>query len=127
VGWPDPLLDEWLSRLNALAVLAFWAEITRLPGHSAERSVPENATAHTMPSRFTIVAHMWLLSPLVSVWTAASRAALSCGWVGRPRQPARLPPSSAFAVEAGGASMITPIRIAGSLKEAVILIVASVS
>jgi hypothetical protein len=46
---------------------------------------------------------------------------------GRPRQPARLPPSSAFTVEASGASMITPSRIAGSLKEAVILIVASVS
>ncbi len=32
-GCPEPLLDELLSRLKALAVLAFCAEITRLPGH----------------------------------------------------------------------------------------------
>ena len=43
----EPLLDELASRLNALAVLAFCAEMTRLPGHWAPRLVPENATAHT--------------------------------------------------------------------------------
>ena len=57
-GCPEPLLLEPLSRLKAVAVFAFWAEITRLPGHCEERRVPENATAHTIPSRFTIVAHM---------------------------------------------------------------------
>ena len=41
------------GRLNALAVLAFCAEITRLPGHWSPRLLPLNATAHTMPSRFT--------------------------------------------------------------------------
>ena len=77
-GCPDPLLEELLSRLNALAVLAFCAEITRLPGHWAAAFTPENATAQTTPSRFTRVAHMWLLRPLVSAATAATRAALNC-------------------------------------------------
>jgi len=63
-------------------------------GHWAERSVPENATAHTTPSRFTAVAHMWLLRPLASADTAAVRAALSCAWLGRPAQA----PSAARAV-----------------------------
>src|SRR5205807_145849 len=57
-GRPDPLLDDELSRLKALAVLAFCAEMTRLPGHCAPRFTPENATAHTTPSRFTMVAHI---------------------------------------------------------------------
>ena len=39
-------------------MLAFCAEITRLPGHCAPRSPPENATAQTIPSRSTTVAHM---------------------------------------------------------------------
>ena len=52
-----PLADE-LSRLKAFAVFAFCAEITRLPGHCAPRLTPENATAQTMPSRSTMVAHI---------------------------------------------------------------------
>ena len=47
-GCPDPLLEELLSRLNAVAVLAFCAEITRLPGHWAAAFTPENATAQTI-------------------------------------------------------------------------------
>ncbi len=52
-----PLFDE-ASRLKALAVLAFCAEMARLPGHCAPRLTPEKATAHTTPSRFTSVAHI---------------------------------------------------------------------
>src|SRR5580698_239689 len=55
---PDPPLLDEASRLNALAVFAFCAEITLLPGHCAPRFTPENATAHTMPSRSTIVPHI---------------------------------------------------------------------
>ena len=46
------------SRLNEFAVFAFCAEIARLPGHWADRLMPENATAQTMPSRSTMVAHI---------------------------------------------------------------------
>ena len=64
----------------------------RSPGSPATGppdATPEKATAQTTPSRFTIVAHMWLLSPLVSAATAASRAAFSCAWLGSPWQLAR--------------------------------------
>src|SRR2546423_1090914 len=61
-GCPEPSLFEDESRLNALAVLAFWAEMTRLPGHCAPRLLPVNATAQTMPSRSTMVPHIWLFS-----------------------------------------------------------------
>jgi len=37
--------------------------MTRLPGHSEPRSAPVNATAHTIPSRFTTVPHMSRLKP----------------------------------------------------------------
>ena len=74
-AWPDPPLNDVASRLKAFAVFPFCAEMTRLPGHCAPRSTPEKATAHTTPSRFTIVAHIWLLRPLVSACVAASRAA----------------------------------------------------
>src|SRR5215469_2079623 len=67
---PEPPLNEEESRLNAFAVLAFCAEITLLPGHWAPRFTPENATAHTTPSRSTMVAHIWLFNPLVSVGLA---------------------------------------------------------
>jgi hypothetical protein len=50
-----------VGRLNAFAVFAFCAEITRLPGHWSPRALPVNATAHTIPSRLTTVPHM--LSP----------------------------------------------------------------
>src|ERR1700674_3113033 len=50
VACPEPALLEEESRLNRLAVLAFCAEITRLPSHCAPASVPENATAQTVPS-----------------------------------------------------------------------------
>src|SRR4029079_3260113 len=73
-GCPDPPLLDDESRLNAFPVLAFWAEMTLLPGHCAPRLTPENATAHTTPSRSTIVPHIWLLSPLVSAAVAASSA-----------------------------------------------------
>ena len=71
VGCPEPPLFDVESRPNAFAVLAFCAEITRLPGHCVARSVPENATAHTTPSRSTMVAHMWLFKPLVSAGLAS--------------------------------------------------------
>jgi hypothetical protein len=35
-----------IVELKAFAVLAFCAEITRLPGHCDPRSTPEKATAH---------------------------------------------------------------------------------
>jgi hypothetical protein len=41
--FPDPLLADELSRLKEFAVLGFWAEITRLPGHWAPRSTPEKS------------------------------------------------------------------------------------
>src|SRR5207248_2305742 len=76
------------SRLNAFAVLAFCAEITRLPGHCAPRSPPENATAHTIPSRSTMVAHMLKFrpDPAPSAFTAVVRADFSADWLGRPLQ-----------------------------------------
>jgi hypothetical protein len=49
--------------LKALAVLAFTAAITRLPGHCAARFGPLKAIAQTTPSRFTTAAHSWLPSP----------------------------------------------------------------
>ena len=55
---PDPALFDEASRLNAFAVFAFCAEITLLPGHCAPRFTPVNATAHTTPSRSTIVPHI---------------------------------------------------------------------
>ena len=70
LGWPEPFELEEASRLNEFAVFAFWAEITRLPGHCAPRFAPENATAQTTPSRLTMVAHIWLFSPLVSAAVA---------------------------------------------------------
>src|SRR6185369_12656404 len=57
-GWPELLVFDDGSRLNEFAVLAFCAEITRLPGHCAPRFAPENATAQTTPSRSTMVAHI---------------------------------------------------------------------
>jgi hypothetical protein len=42
------------GRLNAFAVLAFCAEITRLPGHWSPRSLPDIATTCTTPSRSTM-------------------------------------------------------------------------
>ena len=74
---PELLLDEDASRLNRFAVLAFWAEITRLPVHWAPRFAPENATAQTLPSRSTRVAHMFRFKPLVSADTALTRADFS--------------------------------------------------
>ena len=73
---PEPALAEDLSRLNEFAVLAFCAEMTRLPGHCAPRSVPEKAMAHTTPSLFTTVAHIWRSRPLDSAATALSSATL---------------------------------------------------
>jgi hypothetical protein len=85
------LLADERSRLNEFAVLAFCAEITRLPGHCAPRSVPENAIAHTTPSLLTTVAHIWKLRPLVSAATALSSAAFSAAWDGRLLQSLSLP------------------------------------
>src|SRR5277367_506030 len=67
---PEPPLLDDESRLNAFAVFAFCAEITRLPGHCAPRFTPLNATAQTIPSRSTIVPHIWLFNPLASVAVA---------------------------------------------------------
>src|SRR5436309_3063828 len=74
-------------RLNELAVFAFCAEITRLPGHCEPRSAPENATAQTTPSRSTTVAHIWKSRPLVSTATALTSAAFNCAWLGSPTHP----------------------------------------
>src|SRR6202040_735574 len=83
---PDPPLEDEESRLKEFAVLAFCAEMTRLPGHSAPRFTPENATAQTTPSRFTMVAHIWLLSPLFSAARAKANAVSRALWLGRPAQ-----------------------------------------
>ena len=80
------LLDE-LSRLKALAVLAFCAEMTRLPGHCAPRFTPEKATAQTAPSRFTRVAHIWLFKPLVSAAVAETIADFNAEKPGRLEHP----------------------------------------
>src|SRR5262249_3422273 len=85
------------SRLNAFAVLAFCAEMTRLPGHCDARFVPVKATAQTMPSRSTMVAHMFMLRPLPSVFVAATRAAFSFAWLGRALHPLLSPSLSAKA------------------------------
>ena len=82
LAFPDPALLEVESRLKALAVLAFWAEITRLPGHWEPALVPLKATAQTTPSRSTMVAHMCRLRPLASVRVAATRAAFRALWLG---------------------------------------------
>src|SRR5215469_9024801 len=84
---PEPPLNEEESRLNAFAVLAFCAEITLLPGHWAPRFTPENATAHTTPSRSTMVAHIWLFNPLVSAAVAATSAAFRALYSGSPLHP----------------------------------------
>jgi hypothetical protein len=74
---PDPPLLDDASRLNAFAVFAFCAAIALLPGHCAPRFTPVNATAHTTPSRSTIVPHIWLFNPLDSVAVAAANAVCS--------------------------------------------------
>src|SRR5580765_6374571 len=71
-----------LGRLKELAVFAFCAEMTRLPGHSSPRSLPVNATAQTTPSRLTIVPHMLRPNPPLATFLAAARAALSSAWLG---------------------------------------------
>jgi integral membrane sensor domain MASE1 len=113
------LLKELASRLNAFAVLAFCAEITRLPGHCAALWFPEKATAHTTPSRFTTVAHIWLLRPLVSACTAAASAVLSWFCVGNPRQSARWAPSESARVT-GTAS---PRQLAKTPDRAILTII----
>src|SRR5262249_8511574 len=84
---PEPLLFAEESKLNEFPVLAFCAEITRLPGHCAPRSVPEKATAHTIPSRSTMVAHICRFNPLPSATTAVFSAAFSAEYAGRVLQP----------------------------------------
>ena len=77
-----------------------------------------------MPSRFTIVAHMWLFRPLASADVAAVSAALSSAWLGSPWQAAAAlpaaPPWAAPAVTADnrippsaidiGRSIVPPVR-----------------
>ncbi len=82
-AWPEPLLLDEASRLKALAVLAFCAEMTRLPGHWAPRLTPEKATAQTTPSRLTRVAHIWLFRPLVSAAVAEAIAFFNAEKLGR--------------------------------------------
>ena len=62
------------GKLKALAVLAFCAEMTRLPGHWSPRLSPVKATAHTTPSRLTTVAHICNPNPPFACACAASRA-----------------------------------------------------
>jgi hypothetical protein len=64
------------GRLNALAVFAFCAEITRLPGHWSPRLAPVKATAQTTPSRLTTVAHISRPNPpFPSAWLCAASSA----------------------------------------------------
>src|SRR5260370_18473132 len=81
-GWAEPLLLDEASRLKALAVFAFCAEMARLPGPWAPRFTPEKATAQTTPSRLTMVAPIWLFRPLVSAAVALGRAVFSAGKLG---------------------------------------------
>src|SRR5207342_3484486 len=71
------------GRLKAFAVLAFCAEITRLPGHWLPRLAPVNATAQTTPSRLTTVPHISRLKPPLATPRAAESAARSWLCVGR--------------------------------------------
>src|SRR5438067_5148658 len=84
-----PVERAKLLLLNAFAVLAFSAEISRLPVHCAARFGPVKTTAQTMPSRFTTVPHIWLPSPPFASWpslTAAVRAAFNFAWSGSLEQ-----------------------------------------
>jgi len=72
------------GRLKPLAVFAFWAEITRLSNHCSLRLAPENATAQTIPSSFTMVAHILLLSPPFKLPTALRSAVFKSAWLGSP-------------------------------------------
>src|SRR5262249_55640081 len=74
------------GRLNAFAVLAFWAEMTRLPGHWSPRSEPVKATAQTTPSRFTMVPHMSRLKPPLAWFLAWIKAARNAACDGKLRQ-----------------------------------------
>src|SRR5438270_897211 len=78
IGCPKPPLLTPLSSMSKTILSGRVAspETPRLPGPWAPRVAPENATAHTMPSRSTRVAHIWLFRPLVSVLTAVLSAAL---------------------------------------------------
>src|SRR5438034_4763521 len=82
--------------------------MARLPGHWAPRFTPENATAQTTPSRLTMVAHIWLLRPLVSVAVALASAACSSPCDGRPVH--LLPPSSSPARTARDSNNPPPAR-----------------
>jgi len=94
------------GRLKALAVLAFWAEITRLPGHWSPRSSPLKHTTATTPSRSTTVAHMWRPKPSPSA-TTAWRAVRTSSWVGS---------SAALAATARlRAAMMVQLRMVGLL------------
>ena len=74
-----------LLRLKALAVFAFCAEMMRLPSHWSVYWLPENATAQTVPSLATTVAHMLKpRPPLPEFATAACRADLSAAQLGKP-------------------------------------------
>src|SRR5690349_20678431 len=73
--------------------------MTRLPGHCDPRSSPENATAHTTPSRSTIVPHIWKSRPLLSACTAAISALLSVAYEGSPEQALRPLSASAHAAD----------------------------
>src|SRR5262249_23142828 len=75
------------GRLNSFAVFAFCAESTRLPGHCWVRSPPVNATAHTTPSRSTIVAHMLFFRNPLFCATAAVSAALNSDQEGNVLHP----------------------------------------
>ena len=71
------------SVLKALAVFAFWAEITRLPGHGSE---PFNfATAQTRPLESTRVAHIGKPIP-EAPGTATASAACKSAKVGKLAQ-----------------------------------------
>ena len=80
------------GRLKALAVLAFCAEMTRLPGHWSPGVSPERVTMTTTPERSTIVAHMFKPKPPFSSLTTLLRASLTWAWLGIPSVWACMPP-----------------------------------
>src|SRR4030088_2795614 len=102
-----PVERAKLSVLKALAVFAFSAEITRLPGHSAPRFGPVNTTAQTIPSRLTTVPQAWFPNPpfvpLPSL-TAPVNAAFSLLWSGTFEQ------SCGFCVKAMDETMTNAIE-----------------
>ena len=95
----------------------YWPSAPRLPPGLS----PERATAQTVPSRLTTLAHISLPSPPLSPMPAPSartvrRAFCSVAWFGNPAQAARSPLSSSSSACAD-CMLSTPMRTALIAKE----------